>query len=398
MGGSKASKPPETGSTPEQKSEAKRGKAKGVQPASPAEPATLVVGPAWVGDMVMAQALFKRLKQLEPDTALDVLAPKFTLPLLRRMPEVRRALLADFSHGELALGRRLRLGGQLKGQYQRALILPRSFKSALIPWAAGIKARIGYRGEGRGPLLTEARTLEPQALPQTVQRFLALAEPAGTEPPAVVGTELEPRLHYDPAQRVRLLTALGLTLDRPVVALLPGAEYGPAKQWPAGHFRALAQGLAESGHAIWVLGSPKERPLGAEIAAGIEGVRNLCGATELADTIDLLSACQAAVSNDSGLMHIAAAVGIPVVAIYGSTSPNHTPPLSAAAQPIWLQLPCSPCFQRHCPLKHSRCLTEINPAQVWQTVQGLLPRSATEASDAPPEAGASGAEAAAAPS
>jgi lipopolysaccharide heptosyltransferase II len=169
---------------------------------------------------------------------------------------------------------------------------------------------------------------------------------------------------------VRLAARLGLDLVRPAYALMPGAEYGPAKRWPAEHFAALAQMLAARGAQVWVLGSAKERELGAVIAGEHRHVHNLCGRTELVEVVDLLALARAAVSNDSGLMHVAAAVGVPLVAIYGSSDPRHTPPLAADAQLVYRGLSCSPCFARECPLGHLDCLRGISPQAVFERLPG----------------------------
>jgi heptosyltransferase-2 len=173
-----------------------------------------------------------------------------------------------------------------------------------------------------------------------------------------------PALRVDTTNRAALLERLQLG-GSPAVALMPGAAYGPAKQWPVAHFAELARLLGAQGHQVWVLGSASERELGERIReAGASAVRNLCGETRLEDTVDLLSAARAAVTNDSGLMHVAAAAGTHVVAIYGSSSPRFTPPLTASRTIHYLGLDCSPCFQRDCPLGHLRCLREIAPRSV----------------------------------
>jgi heptosyltransferase II len=322
----------------------------------------LVVGPAWVGDMVMAQSLFISLRQRNPDCLIDVLAPAWSLPLIARMPEVRRGLEWPVAHGEFGFGKLRRLGLALRNEgYDRAIVLPRKLKAALAPWFARIPRRTGFRGELRFGLINDVRPLDPTVLKQTVQRFVALGlEHAPSQAPAIP----EPRLRVDEANRERLLRELGLNTDRPVVAFMPGAEYGPAKQWPTAYFAELAARLTATGRQVWILGSAREAGLGEAIRAGNGCVQNLCGRTQLADTVDLLSLCRRAVTNDSGLMHVAAAAGTPLVAIYGSSTPDYTPPLTRAAEILYLRLDCSPCFQRRCPLGHTNCLWHIQPAQV----------------------------------
>ncbi len=330
----------------------------------------LVVGPAWVGDMVMAQSLFMRLRQLRPQCEIDVLAPAWSLPLLSRMPEVRSGIEMPLGHGAFGFGARRALGYSLRQKnYTQAILLPNSWKSALTPFFASIPRRTGFRGEMRYGLLNDFRVLDESLLKTTVQRFVALAEESNVrEAPSIAA----PRFKVDVSQRESLMRRLKLDASKPAVALMPGAEYGPAKQWPAGHFGALAKQLHKQGIACWVFGSKKERELGEfiRIESGHAAV-NLCGQTSLTDVIDLVSGCRAAVSNDSGLMHIAAASGVPVAAIYGSSSPEHTPPLTDRKAIHWLHLSCAPCFERTCPLGHTNCLKQIAPEAVIGSLRRL---------------------------
>ncbi len=321
--------------------------------------------------MVMAQSLFMTLKAADPAVEIDVLAPGWSLPIMARMPEVRRGIAMPLGHGEFGLRKRWQLGRSLAGErYDQAIVLPGSLKSALVPLFAGIPRRTGFRGEMRYGLLNDIRPLDKQLLPMTVQRFVALGQPAdAAQPPH---TPL-PRLQADPANFGRLREQFRLAADRPAVAFMPGAEYGPAKQWPLPHYGELARLLTQQGHQVWVLGSGKDLAAGDEIARlGGQGVHNLCGRTQLADAVDLLDAAVAAVSNDSGLMHVAAALDKPLVGIYGSSTPHHTPPLSDKAQSLYLGLECSPCFKRVCPLGHTRCLNDILPQQVLSVLSAAL--------------------------
>ena len=322
----------------------------------------LVVGPSWVGDMVMAQALFMRLRQRHPQAAIDVLAPGWSLPILARMPEVRAGIELPLGHGEFGFAVRRRIGRELRSKnYAQAIVLPGSWKSALVPFFARIPRRTGYRREFRYGLLNDLRTLDKGILPTTVQQFLALAEDgAVTQAPPIP----PPRLRADPQRVAALRQQLGLDPQKPAVALMPGAEYGPAKRWPPQYFAELSGRLTAAGYQVWVLGSAKEKELAASIAQGRADIHDLSGRTQLADVVDLLAAARAAVSNDSGLMHVAAAVDTRLVAIYGSSSPKMTPPLSAQAQVLYLGLDCSPCFARTCPLGHLNCLRQITPDQV----------------------------------
>jgi len=333
----------------------------------------LVVGPSWVGDMVMAQALYRLLRQRNPAVEIDVVAPTWSLPVLARMPEVAHGIELAVAHGELALGRRRKLALELRSRgYSRAIVLPRSVKAALVPWLARIPRRTGFRGEYRYGLINDMRRFDDE-LDQTVKRFIALGHERGEPMPKTLPAALRPSLATDAANLERLRAVHGLPEAVPLVALMPGAEYGPAKRWPARHFGELAAACAQRGVTIVVLGSAKERALGDEIAAAAGRVRvvNLCGATSLADVVDLLAAAEVAVSNDSGLLHVAAAAGAPVVAIYGSSSPEFTPPLTATAAIVWQQLSCSPCFARECPLGHLNCLKELPVARVLAAVEEL---------------------------
>ena len=314
--------------------------------------------------MVMAQALFKLLKAREPGRALDVLAPGWSLPIVARMPEVRAGFAAETGHGEIGLARRREIARNLASRgYDRAIVLPRSFKAALIPWLARIPRRTGFRGEQRFWLINDMRPFDPASLDMTVKRFVAL----GLERDEPLPQVPEPALTVSPDNGRRVARALGADLSRPVVAMMPGAEYGPAKCWPLAHFAELASRLDAAGYAVWVLGSARDEPAGTRIAQSGHAL-NLCGKTSLEDVIDLIGLAEQAVSNDSGLMHVAAAAGTHVHAIYGSSSPNFTPPLTKSRDIHYRALTCSPCFQRECPLGHLDCLNGIEPAHIFSKI------------------------------
>jgi heptosyltransferase-2 len=326
-----------------------------------------VVGPSWVGDTVMAQPMFRLLHQRHAQLALDVLAPPFTLPLLSRMPEVRRGIVARFGHGELKFGERRRLARELQAEhYDQAIVLPNSLKSALIPLLAKIPVRTGFRGEMRYGLLNDLRRLDAQALPQMVQRFAALALDGHAHVP---GNLPPPRLLAHPIVSEKIVLNQILTLIKPLAVFCPGAEYGPAKRWPEQHFAALAREAAAHGYAVRVIGSPKDAAIGEDIARASGGACvNLCGHTTLEEAIDVMALAALVVTNDSGLMHVAAALDRPLLALYGSSSPAFTPPLSDKAKILKLDIACSPCFKRVCPLGHFKCMRELTPQQVWQQV------------------------------
>jgi len=278
------------------------------------------------------------------------------------MRGVRHIIENPIGHRELRLRERRALAEMLRGNgYARALVLPNSFKSALIPWLARIPRRIGYIREARGILLTDARRLDSKALPRLVDRFVALA----AQPGELVPTAAAPVLVPDAANAAEAIRVLGLATHRPVAILCPGAEYGPAKRWPAEHFITLARRFIDSGYVVWLVGSPNDRVAADPIAAAIPEVRNVCGRTDLGTAIDLLATASVVVSNDSGLMHAAAAVGRPLVALFGSSSPDYTPPLSPLARVAKIDIVCSPCFQRECPLGHFKCMRELSPNLVY---------------------------------
>jgi heptosyltransferase-2 len=323
----------------------------------------LVVAPSWVGDALLSQPLLTLVKRREPDASIDVLGPAWALPIYRRMPEVAGTLPSPFGHGELRLRERRRLGVELRAAgYGQAYVLPNSFKSALVPAFARIPRRTGFVGEMRQWLLTDARRLDEKALPLMVERFASLALEKGGPLPRPLPA---PALEVAPGEHAATVQRLGLSRAGPLACLCPGAEYGPAKRWPPGHFGALAAKLAASGHTVWVIGSAKEEAIGREVAEASGGAAvNLCGRTSLDDAVVLLSGADIVVSNDSGLMHVAAALGRPLVALYGSSSPGFTPPLSPAARIVTLGLECSPCFARVCPLGHFNCMMRLDPDRV----------------------------------
>jgi heptosyltransferase-2 len=334
----------------------------------------LVVAPNWIGDALLAQPLLERLRRCRPDAHIDVLAPAWTAPVFRRMPEVREVIEAPFAHGELALGRQRAIARTLRSRgYDEAIVLPNSLKSALVPWLAGIPKRVGYRGEHRYGLLNAMHRLDPARVPLMADRYARLADPPGRPIGMPLGAG---HLTVDASNRARVVAALGLDVSRPIVAFCPGAEYGPAKRWPARHFAALAEMLAREGRAVWLFGSPKDAPVAAEIRALAPDVPivDLCGRTDLAAAIDLLALAEAVVTNDSGLMHVAAGVARPVVALYGSSSPAHTPPLTQAARLVSLNVECSPCFQRECPLGHFKCMNDLSPERVLGELRALVPK------------------------
>lgn len=334
----------------------------------------------------MAQSLFKVLKQRLPATDIDVLAPAWSRPILERMPEVNRGIDMPVGHGQLLLGERYRLGKSLRGLYDQAILLPNSLKSALIPTFAQIPLRTGWRGEMRFGLLNDIRRLDKARYPLMVQRFVALAYPPGKSLPGLPSPLLPyPKLEVKQEQLPALLAAYQLDPERPVLALCPGAEFGPAKRWPEQHYAAVAAEKIRQGWQVWIMGSAKDQAVADAIRVALpesarEACINLAGQTQLAEAIDLMSLASAVVSNDSGLMHIAAALNRPLVVVYGSTSPQFTPPLSDRVAIESLAVDCGPCFQRECPRSDQKmkCLQDLPPERVLQSLEKLLSNPVSE--------------------
>jgi heptosyltransferase-2 len=326
---------------------------------------SLIIAPQWIGDAVMTEPLLRRLGARGEQ--LTVGALPWVAPVYRAMPQVADVIEFPFAHGGLQWRERWRLSRQIKGRFDVAYICPNSLKSALLPFLAGIPKRVGYLGEARVGLLTQ-RLANPAKgqRPPMVAFYSALsgeADVAADRPQLQLSTQ-----EVDAALRALSLTRMGYYV------FAPGAEYGDAKRWPAAHFATLAGQLDLP---VVLLGSGKEAALCAAIADPVNARRpghciNLAGKTTLAQALAVISVCKSTVSNDSGLMHVAAGFGVKQVAIFGSSSPLHTPPLNALAKVLWLKsdaayrppLDCAPCFARVCPLGHTRCLNDILPAQV----------------------------------
>ena len=333
----------------------------------------LIIGPAWIGDMVMAQSLFIDIKQREPNSSIDVLAPTWTAALIDRMPEVRKLIPADFKHGKLSLGMRYQIGKRLRHEaYTHAITLPNSIKSALVPAFAKIPVRIGFIGEQRWGLLTDIRKLNKSKLPMTVQRFISHGLDKNA-PVRSIDSIPAPLLTSKEVDVQSVLAKFRLSIDKKTLVLCPGAEFGISKQWPKESYAEVAQHYLMKGWQIWLMGSEKD----IDICESINQISNnsciiLAGKTSLPEAVDLISQVNLVVSNDSGLMHIAAALQTPLIAIYGSTDPGHTPPLSQNHSVLRLGLECSPCFKRECPLGHLNCLNDLSSQQVINAAEGLL--------------------------
>lgn len=323
--------------------------------------------------MVMAQSLFIALKKRHPNALIDVLAMDWTRPLLQRMPEVNKAISMPVTHGVFGWKQRKQIGKQLQQEnYDQAIVLPNSWKSALIPWFAKIPLRTGWRGELRFGLLNDIRKLNKSALPMMVQRFVSLAYPKADS--QLAPSYPEPVMHSEtPATDINPERSP----QQKRLVLCPGAEFGPAKQWPASHFAALADFFMKNNWQILLLGSKADFDVAEQIkqcsAASAEAqIHNLAGHTSLAQAIDLIGTADCVVSNDSGLMHIAAALQKPIVAVYGPTSTAFTPPLSSKAAIAQIDIDCSPCFERTCPLGHHRCMQDLTAESVINKIKTLI--------------------------
>lgn len=337
----------------------------------------LIIGPSWVGDMVMSQSLYITLKQEHPNAELHVMAPAWCCALLERMPEVDKAIVMPLGHGDFKLKKRFRLARQLARQhYDWAIVQPNSLKSALIPLFAGIKKRTGWKGESRYGLLNDLRSNKTD-FPLMVERYDALAFPKSQMKNHLCLPSLPwPALTIDEKNQQAALEQLALNTHKPIVSLCPGAEFGPSKRWPEYHYAEVAKQQIEQGKQVWVFGSAKDIPVAEAIVTSLPlSLQNNChilaGKTSLHQAIDLMALSSLVISNDSGLMHIAAALQRPLVAIYGSTSPKYTPPLAEKVAIVHTEIECRPCFQRECPLGHLKCLKELYPQQVLNAITKL---------------------------
>ncbi|MES2142038.1 MAG: lipopolysaccharide heptosyltransferase II [Pseudomonadota bacterium] len=333
----------------------------------------LIISPAWLGDIVIAQALFKYLKKQGAIT-IDIIAPRWSHELIATMPELNEIIDMPLGHSQLQLRRRWQIGKLLRNKnYQQAIVLPNSWKSAIIPFAANIPMRTGWRGEMRFGLLNDWKTLPKKKLPLMVQRFLALGS-APISNKVIPWETYKPYLKVDPKQVENTLKVLSLELaKKPLLVLCPGAAFGRAKRWPAKYFAKMAKYKHTEGWNICLLGSKDDQAIGQSIQKISSGVCiDLIGKTSLIQAIDILSLATIVVSNDSGLMHCAAALNRPLIALYGSSSAEFTPPLTNSKRILSLNLSCSPCFQRECPLVHFNCLQQLKPNQVLLAIDELM--------------------------
>lgn len=325
----------------------------------------------------MSQSLYITLKQQHPDAELHVMAPAWCCALLERMPEVDKAIVMPLGHGDFKLATRYKLGRQLANErYDWAIVQPNSLKSALIPLFAGIKKRTGWKGESRYGLLNDLRR-NKQHFPLMVERYNALAYPkAQMQDNHCLPSLPWPALQIDTTNQQQALDELMLNTGRPVLSLCPGAEFGPSKRWPEQHYAEVAKQQIEQGKQVWIFGSAKDISVAEAIRHYLPSAQQahchiLAGKTSLHQAIDLMALSKLVISNDSGLMHIAAALQRPLIGVYGSTSPQYTPPLAKKVAVVHTDIECRPCFKRECPLGHLKCLKDLAPQQVINAITKL---------------------------
>jgi heptosyltransferase-2 len=331
----------------------------------------LLVPYMWIGDFVRCHTVVKLLKARAPERPVDLLTTTLCAPLVDYMPGVRAGIVCDLPRNRLSLSEHRALAQRLRAaDYATALIMPRTWKSALAPYLAGIPERIGFLGEGRVILLNDIRYGEKK-LPRMIDRCAALAMPKDASPPKKLPA---PELNVQRANAQAWRIRNGIEDDgKPVVAFAPGAV-GPSKRWPVAAYAEVARELATQGFKIWILGSPNESQLAGEIVRAAGPAARDLTSPDLRNAILALKLAHAAVSNDSGLLHVAAAIGTPSIGIFGPTSPWHWAPLNPLAATIETasDLPCRPCHKPTCRLKHHRCMRDIPAAQVIDALRGTL--------------------------
>lgn len=331
----------------------------------------LIISPTWIGDIIIAQSLFKYLKCQDSETIIDILAPVWSHELYSIMPEINEIFAMPFGHSQFHLKKRWQLGKSLRtGKYHQAIILPNSWKSAVIPFAARIPVRTGWLGEMRFGLLNDWRILNKKKYPMMVQRFLMLGNTKTLANKNLDWQSFQPSLVPSCNHKN---TIKNLNEEKSLLILCPGAAYGPAKRWPSEYFAEIANYKKSKDWQIVLLGSQSDKSMGLQIQ---KLTKNACidliGKTSLLEALNVLASATLVISNDSGLMHLTAALDRPLIALYGSSSPEFTPPLSVKAKIVYLKLSCSPCFERKCPLVHLNCLKELTPKIVLNIIDDLM--------------------------
>ena len=333
----------------------------------------LIIAPSWLGDATMSHSLIKNLSERFKPVTIDVFVSAALRAVFERMPEIGQIIANPLEHGELKLATRWQIGQSLRStNYDAAYVLPNSFKSALIPFFARIPKRIGYTGEARVGLLNQRVVLNKTSFPLLADQYLQLAKKENT---SCIKSSEYPHLSVEKNEARHALRKYGLNNTNPYVCLCPGAEYGAAKRWPIKHFAELADQISHCDLHPVILGNSKDTEIGRAIDKYSKySTTDLTSKTSLKEAIHIISGARCVVTNDSGLMHIAAALKTPLIALFGSSSPQYTPPLSINSKIISLTMSCSPCFERTCPLGHTKCLTEIEPGAVMKEVLKLTER------------------------
>lgn len=334
----------------------------------------LIISPNWIGDAIMAQPLLQLLKQRYPGVLIDILAPAWVAAVWQGMVEVNDVHESSFKHGKLQLKDRLAMARFLRSQdYDQAYVLPNTLKFALIPWLARIPERIGYLGETRYGLLNVIHH-DDKRHPRPMMSFYAALADKPAENIEGKFESLHPRLHVNEKEISKVKEKLSLSPDRLMIAFAPGAEFGSAKRWPVSHFSVLADliyGLYPNAQIV-LLGSARDNDVCETIHSNVPGTLNLAGKTSLKEAIALIAGVDILVTNDSGLMHVASAFDLPVVALYGPTDYRHTPPFSSQSYIMSLDLDCAPCQKRECPLGHHKCMEELMPKTIFETIKAIV--------------------------
>lgn len=333
----------------------------------------LIISPAWLGDIVISQSLLKYIKQRNNETIIDVIAPAWSHELYSVMPEINEIFTMPIGHTQFQIKKRWHLGKMLRNKkYHQAIILPNSWKSAIIPFAAHIPLRTGWLGEMRFGLLNDWRILNKKRYPLMVQRFLALGNTKTTNKQNLDWKIFKPHLKIGNQETIKHKKLFSIK-EKPLLILCPGAAFGPAKCWPAEYFAEIANYKNSNAWQVVLLGSNSDESTGKKIQELTNNnCINLIGKTSLLEALSVLSFANLVISNDSGLMHLTAALDRPLIALYGSSSPEFTPPLSVKAKIVYLKLSCSPCFERKCPLMHFNCLKQLTPQIVLTAIQDFL--------------------------
>ena len=322
----------------------------------------LIIPQNWLGDIVMSQTLLKKIKSNNPKTSIDILVNSSLKNLVERMPEINKVIILDCNHRELGLFKRLRLAKEIKkSSYDRSIVLSRSLKSSLIPYFAKIPIRTGELGELRYLLINDLKEFSKESRRKTASRYISMYSDNNEE----LSENYYPSLDSNSENIKNLSEKYDLKKDEKVIIFAPGAAFGPSKMWPVNKFRELGKKL-NNDFKILILGSNNEKSIGNDIVTN-KNMVNLCGKTSIADAVDLMHISKFCVSNDSGLMHLAAATNTKSISIYGSTSPDFTPPLTKNKDIHYKGMSCSPCFEKKCKYGHYNCLVDIHSDDVFKS-------------------------------